>query len=89
METNKISYDNLPAAVAELHRKMDQILAEKSEPKKAETKYYTRIQLKEKLSIGSDNTVIRLEKEGVLKPIRIGRKLLYSSENIENISGLE
>ncbi len=42
----------------------------------------SRAELKEYTGIGSDVTVIRMERLGVFKPIRLGRRLFYKKSEI-------
>ena len=86
--SEKMHIEDMPAIMAEMKKDLEELksmLNQPHEPKEEE--YFTRQQVKEKWKIGSDNTIIRLERENILNPVRIGRKLLYRKSEIEKIGG--
>jgi hypothetical protein len=84
----KITFNDVPDVLAEIKQELEEIKRAQSRPAEfKEEQYLTRNELKSKLKIGSTNTVVRLEKEGVLNPVRVGRKLLYKQSEIDKITG--
>jgi hypothetical protein len=83
---NEITFEDLPKKVAEVldnQQKILSMLAESPNNQKAE--YITRAQLKKMLNIRSDVTVIEWEKKGQLQPYRVGKRVLYRLDEVEEV----
>jgi hypothetical protein len=84
----EITFNDVPDVLAEIKQELEEIKAAQNQPQQEkEEQYLTRNELKSKLKIGSTNTIVRLEKENVLNPVRVGRKLLYKQSEIDKITG--
>jgi hypothetical protein len=84
MDKRKIRLEDLPAIVSEMDEKLNKIL-EAQEIQEDNTEYLTRSEVMQRLKLGSYNTIMKLERQKVLNPVRLGRKLLYKKSEVDNI----
>lgn len=84
MRNKKITLEDLPSVVSEINEKINKILEYQGMPDSF-TEFLTRDEVMQRLKIGSYNTIMNLEKNKVLNPIRVGRKFLYRKSEVDNI----
>jgi hypothetical protein len=84
MDSKKINLEDLPAIVSEMDEKLNKILEAQQMPEDT-SEYLTRNEVMQRLKLGSYNTIMKLERQKVLNPVRVGRKLLYKKSEVDNI----
>jgi len=86
MDNENISFENMPKVIGEMHQDIKELKEALKQPQQEKAEQYlTRKEVMEKLKISSFTTVIKLEKQNVLKPVRVGKKYLYKQSEVENI----
>jgi len=81
-----ISFNDVPKVVGEILNKVEKLEKAQNQPQQEKREeFLTRKEVMEKLKISSFTTVIRLEKEGTLKPIRVGKRYLYKLSDLEKL----
>ena len=85
MDDKKITHDNMPEVMGEMYKDLKELKKALNQPQKKEETFKDRREAMEKLKIKSYTTIIRLEREGIINPIKVGGKFLYRDSELENI----
>jgi len=86
MNYENLSLENMPKLVGEMHQDLKELKEALKQPKREKAEQYlTRKEVMEKLKISSYTTIIKLERQNVLKPVRVGKKYLYKQSEVSKI----
>jgi len=85
MAKKEFTMNDVPEVMGEILNKVEKLEKAQTQPQQESEEYLTRKEVMDVLKISSYTTVIRLEREGILKPIKMRRKYLYKKSEVSKI----